>query len=151
VVFVDVTVKVPEERIPEFYEKHGRWLDSVMAADPDVSVEPSESVQTIEKRADWSATEDVELAKFVLSKSSPRAMKVFEALSAGPVRASEMVEVLQLKDGSELAGILAWPGRYSKQVGRKPPVRSSVLPEGQTYWMEAGVAELFKKAQAELG
>ena len=47
-----------------------------------------------------------------------------------------------------LAGILAWPGRYSRHLGRPLPIATEGRADGGTdYYMEPAVAALFAKAR----
>jgi len=52
---------------------------------------------------------------------------------------------LGLEKGAHgVAGILAWPGRYSRKLGRELPLATDGREDGGTdYFMEPAVAELF--------
>jgi hypothetical protein len=45
---------------------------------------------------------------------------------------------------------LAWPGRYASHLDRLLPIETTGRPDGGTdYYMEDGVAALFRKARGE--
>ncbi|MGI8666477.1 MAG: DUF6416 domain-containing protein [Jatrophihabitans sp.] len=50
-----------------------------------------------------------------------------------------------------VAGVLAWPGRYSAAIGKKLPVlkEDGEIGQGSNYWIEQSVAELFAKARSD--
>ena len=52
---------------------------------------------------------------------------------------------LGLEKGAHgVAGILAWPGRYSRRLGREMPIATAGRPDGGTdYYMDPEVAALF--------
>jgi hypothetical protein len=63
----------------------------------------------------------------------------------------EIARRLGLEKGAHgVAGILAWPGRYSSHLDRLLPIETTGRPDGGTdYYMEDGVAALFRKARGE--
>jgi hypothetical protein len=139
---VDITVKVPEDRVPEFYSFVGAWLAGELGEDQDTgpSVPPSE----------WTNTEeDLPLARLVWGKLSPRAKGLFSLLMDNPgvkVSGEELADTLEIPNGKYgVAGVLAWPGRHSAAVNRALPCKYEDGPVGGSanYWMESDVAELF--------
>lgn len=143
---IDITIKVPEERVAEFYAMYGHWLASPGGATgpPGVDVEPSEAVE-------WGEG-DVELAATVWKKFSPRAKALFSTLIDNPedkFTGDVLAEMHEIPNGRYgVAGVLAWPSRHCFAVGRRYCWRWA-YPEGETavYWMEAPVAAVFRKAR----
>ncbi|HEV7176394.1 MAG TPA: DUF6416 domain-containing protein, partial [Solirubrobacteraceae bacterium] len=69
--------------------------------------------------------------------------------SGEPFAGEEIARRLGLEKGAHgVAGILAWPGRYSRHLGRLLPIETAGRPDGGTdYYMEPEVAALFRKAR----
>lgn len=142
---VDVTVKIPEDRLPAFYEWLGRWLAGRIEAIP---VVPQTDVESEAALKPWNP-EDVELARKVWHKLSDPAKRMFEVLMAQPaqpVSAEELAAGAQLRDHFAVAGTLAWPGRHCYAVGREFAIRWSSV-DGSKYWIEPVVADLFRLAK----
>jgi hypothetical protein len=133
---LDVTVKVPAERIPDFYSMYGAWLSG------------SSSKESAESLQPWTEDDQV-LANHVWARLSPVARKLFETLWSAHTRtsASELAKRLGLGNEFVVAGALAWPGRHSYAVGRKLPVAWEENSDGSFYWMEQVPGELFKTAK----
>ncbi|EMD30232.1 DUF6416 domain-containing protein [Amycolatopsis azurea] len=143
---IDVTVKVPEDRIPEFYSMFGRWL-----ADPAAfEVLPTEETEV--DLVEWSRS-DGDLAKVVWGKFSDKAKALFSTLMDKPgarFSGDELGRLLGLPNGKHgVAGVLGWPGRHCQAVGRTWPWAWE-YPEGENarYWMTDEVAALFRRARA---
>ena len=68
-----------------------------------------------------------------------------------PFAGEEIARRLGLEKGAHgVAGVLAWPGRYSRHLGRLLPIETAGRPDGGTdYYMEPEVAALFRKARGE--
>lgn len=139
---VDVTVKIPEERVPAFYAFVGEWLTEAAGAVPAEDEVPDALLS-------WDAG-DEELACEVWSKLSEPAKRVFELLMTNPERrvtAEDLASHIGARDAFTVAGTLAWPGRYCYAVGRKFAIGWSRSDEGSSYWMDAPVAALFSAAK----
>lgn len=137
VLMIDVTVKIPEDRVGEFYELVGRWLSGEQTGGTEASV-----------AANWTnSEEDVAFARAIWGKFSPRAKALFTLLMAHPgqrITGEEIAKTLDIPNGMYgVAGVLAWPGRHSAAVGRVLPI----CWESGSYWLEQDVADLFRKAQ----
>ena len=143
VAMIDVTVKVPEDRLGEFYSMYGDWL--------------SGGVPMAERSADkspWTAS-DVELASDVWSKFTEVARRLFSVLIDNPTKeysGDQLAEMLSIANGRHgVAGVLAWPGRHCFDAGRLLPW-SWKYPEENApavYWFSPEMAELFGKARAD--
>jgi len=146
----EVTVAVPEERVPEFYS----WFAAFLAAEPGTPPPswgrggrgPRRSRHHGEARA-WSA-EDADQAAWLYSKLAPPARELFDLLADAPGQhfgGEDIAKRLGLEKGAHgVAGILAWPGRYSRHLGRVLPIATDGRSDGGTnYYMEPGVAALF--------
>lgn len=143
---IDVTVKIPEERVGDFYEFVGRWLSEEQSADevPDASAG---------LRSWTNSSDDLVLARAVWEKFSPRAKAVFSLLMDQPghqVSGRDLASTLDIPHGtSGVAGVLAWPARHCAAVNRVGPWRWEYRPEEDStyYWIEPKVADLFKKVR----
>jgi hypothetical protein len=153
-----VTVAVPEERLAEFYA----WFAAFLAADPGT---PPPSLGQGRRgprglrghgeiRA-WSA-DDADQAGWLYRKLAPPARALFDLLvdaRGEPIGGEQIAQRLGLDKGAHgVAGILAWPGRYSRHLGRVLPIATEGRADGGTnYYMEADVANLFASARAQAG
>lgn len=150
-----VTVAVPEERVPEFYV----WFANFLAAEPSDQPRggPPWAVPGRRGRgrhggheaAAWSAA-DAEQATWLYGRLAPPARALFDLLSAAPgerFAGNDIAARLGLEKGAHgVAGILAWPGRYSRKLGRQLPIATEGREDGGTdYYMEPGVAALFTR------
>ena len=134
----EVAVMVPEDRVPEFYERHGRWLASLEGEQPSPSLPQG-------RRIPWTQG-DTAAAKHVWMGSPARCREVLAVIvERGEERADYLIERLGLRDGQELGGLLAWPGRLASQAGRKKPVRRRREVDGTIYYMEPHVRALFRQ------
>ena len=143
---IDVTVKIPEERVGDFYELVGRWLSDEQLAD--------EVTDTSAGPKSWTnSNDDLALARSVWQKFSPRAKAVFSLLMDQPgdkVSGKYLASTLDIPNGtSGVAGVLAWPARHCAAVNRVGPWRWEYRPEEDKtyYWIEPKVADLFKKVR----
>jgi hypothetical protein len=162
-----VTVAVPEERVPEFY----MWFAQFLAADPGSGPPrggplprggrgPGHGFGFGPPRAQfettaWSA-QDADQAAWLYGKLAPPARELFDLLIDAPGRhfsGNEIAARLHLDKGAHgVAGILAWPGRYSRKLGREFPIATEGRDDGGTdYYLDDEVAELFAAARASSG
>jgi len=145
-----VTVAVPEERVPEFYS----WFAAFLAAEPGTPPPsrghggrgPRGSRRHSQARA-WSA-EDADQAAWLYGKLAPPARELFDLLADAPgtrFGGEDIAKRLGLEKGSHgVAGILAWPGRYSRHLDRVLPIATEGRPDGGTdYYMGPDVAAVF--------
>jgi hypothetical protein len=158
-----VTVAVPEERVPEFYV----WFAQFLASDPAGGAfgrggpmarggpwgrgrgfgPPRPHVDA----AGWSA-QDAEQAAWLYGKLAPPARELFDLLIDAPGRrfsGNEIAARLKLDKGAHgVAGILAWPGRYSRKLGREFPIATEGREDGGTdYYLDDDVAAMFAAAR----
>ena len=151
-----VTVAVPEERVPEFYS----WFAAFLAAEPGGPPTlwarggrgPRGSRHHGEARA-WSA-DDADQAAWLYGKLAPPARELFDVLADAPGErygGENIATRLGLEKGAHgVAGILAWPGRYSRHLGRVLPIATDGRADGGTdYYMEPDVAKLFAAARRQ--
>ena len=147
-----VTVSVPEERVPEFYA----WFASFLAADPGTPA-PFRSgrrgprgMRRYDNAQAWSAR-DADQAAWLYSKLAPPARELFDLLAENPgdrIAGEQLAKRLGLDKGSHgVAGVLAWPGRYSRHLNRELPIETEGRADGGTdYYMNPETAQLFKAA-----
>ncbi|MTD44413.1 hypothetical protein GKE82_08945 [Conexibacter sp. W3-3-2] len=164
-----ITVDVPEDRVPEFY----LWFAAFLASEPGAPVpggrpgpgrggpfgpgggEPGHRrrrgwVPPVEDAAAWTADDTAEAA-WLYGKLAPPARALFDALLAAPgtrIAGNDLAARLGLEKGAHgVAGILAWPGRYCRKLGRVMPVSTAGRDDGGTdYYMEPEVAAVFAAA-----
>jgi len=150
-----VTVAVPEERVPEFYA----WFASFLAAEPGAPPpfagggrRGSRGHRHHSEAQAWSA-QDADQAAWLYTKLAPQARDLFDLLSGSPgarFGGEDIAKRLKLEKGAHgVAGILAWPGRYSRHLDRTLPIATEGRPDGGTdYYMNPELAELFTAASA---
>ncbi len=152
-----ITVAVPEERVPEFYS----WFAQFLAATP--GSPPSDGAfrrgGTQHRGRGWDAevhpwtAEDTRIAEWLYRKLAPPARQLLDTLLAEPDRrfsGNELAEHLGLEKGAHgVAGILAWPGRYCRKLGRPLPIATEKREDGGTdYWVEGAARDLFATLRA---
>jgi hypothetical protein len=150
-----VTVAVPEERVPEFYA----WFASFLAAPPGAAPpfagggpRGSRGHRHHGEAQAWSA-QDADQAAWLYAKLAPQARELFDLLAGSPgarFGGEDIATRLKLEKGAHgLAGILAWPGRYSRHLDRTLPIATEGRADGGTdYYMQPELAELFSAARA---
>lgn len=153
-----VTVAVPEDRVPEFYA----WFASFLAAEPGTPPpfagrgrRGPPGLRPHTNAVAWSA-EDADQAAWLYRKLAPPARELFDLLAGTPgarIGGEQLATRLGLEKGAHgVAGILAWPGRYSRHLGRELPIATEGRADGGTdYYMEPEIAELFAAAPASAG
>jgi hypothetical protein len=153
---MDVTVKVPEDRIAEFYAMHAAWLSSTEAQSSALSdifesrrVTIASGAEDVDDRLPWTDT-DALLAAKLWEKFSNAARALFSTLIDEPNRrftGEELAEMLSIPNGhSGVAGVLAWPGKWCKQTNRKLLWEWGYPVPGEpvVYWMTPELAALFR-------
>ena len=149
---IDITVKVPDDRVGEFYAMFGAWLNGTPVAVP---AEPAkgdaEPTIRMEGITPWAA-DDAELAAHVWTKLSDPARRLFSMFIDAPgeqFSGDDVASLLGIEKGRHgIAGLLTWPGRYCVSVGRTY-AWSWTYPDGEhaVYWFTPEVAELFRAAR----
>jgi hypothetical protein len=144
---IDVTVKVPEDRVGEFYEVVGRWLTGEELASGPLGA-------PVTGLKDWTdSQDDLPLARVVWEKLSPRGKAIFSLLMDHPgekVSAEDLASACDIPNGKYgVAGALSWPGRHCAAVNRHLPPKwqEGSDDSGGLYWFEPEVADLFRKAR----
>jgi hypothetical protein len=145
-----ITVAVPEERVPEFYVWFAGFLAQEPAAPPWSRHRGGGRGHRGEPSA-WSAA-DADDAAWLYRKLAPPARALFDLLidAPGERRAgNDIAARLGLEKGAHgVAGILAWPGRYARKLGRELPIATVGRDDGGTdYLMEPAIAEIFAAAR----
>lgn len=149
-----VTVAVPEERVPEFYI----WFASFLSAEP--GSPPRAPGRRGGRRhgprhhaeaRPWT-TDDVDEAAWLYGRLAPPARALFDLLLDAPgerFAGNEVAARLGLDKGAHgVAGILAWPGRYGRRLGRAFPIATAGRDDGGTdYYMDPEVAAIFAAAR----
>jgi hypothetical protein len=164
-----ITVAVPEDRVPEFYV----WFAGFLAAEPGTPPwsggrrgrggprgggprgGPHFGPPGHEEPTAWSA-DDGDEATWLYGRLAPPARALFDQLIDAPgdrLPGNELAARLGLEKGAHgVAGILAWPGRYSRKLARELPIATEGRADGGTdYYMEPDVAELFAAARKRPG
>lgn len=146
---IDVTVKVPEDRVGEFYSMFGSWLTGSLAVAPVSEAAPDE--ESRDNRPPWSSA-DSDLAAGVWGRLSEPARRLFSTLIDAPedrFSGDELARMLGIEKGKlAIAGLLTWPGRYCREVNRDY-FWSFDYPDGELaeYWFTAENAALFREAR----
>ena len=156
-----ITVAVPEERVPEFYV----WFASFLAAEGGGGGGPPWGGRrgggrggphhAFREPTPWSA-DDGEQASWLYGKLAPPARALFDELidAPGERRAgNEIAARLGLEKGAHgVAGVLAWPGRYARKLSRELPIATEGRADGGTdYYMQPAIAEIFAAARERAG
>jgi Family of unknown function (DUF6416) len=149
-----VTVAVPEERVPEFYAWFAAFLTSEPGAPPAFGGHGRRARRGMRAHGDaqpWSS-DDAEKAAWLYRKLAPPARELVDLLAESPgarVGGEQVAKRLGLDKGSHgVAGILAWPGRYSRRLERVLPIATEGRADGGTdYYMDPDTAELFRAAR----
>ena len=148
-----ITVAVPEERVPEFYV----WFAAFLTADPGTAP-PSERgrrghrARRLRSEASaWSA-DDADQAAWLYHKLAPPARQLFDLLLDAPgerFAGEAIARRLGLEKGAHgVAGILAWPGRYSRHLERVLPIDTEGRTDGGTdYYIDPDTAAIFAAAR----
>ena len=153
----EITVAVPEDRVPEFYLWFAAFLAAEPGTPPPVAMRqafgprgrrpgPRAWHQHAEPQA-WSAA-DADQAAWLYGKLAPPARELFDLLADAPGErfgGENIAQRLGLEKGAHgVAGILAWPGRYSRRIDRVLPIATEGRADGGTdYYMEPEIAALF--------
>lgn len=148
-----ITVDVPEERVAEFYLWFAHFLQAPAGMAPPRGPRGGFGRGRFAdaERHPWSA-DDVELARRLYHRLSPPAREMFDLLIDAPgvaVSGNELASRLGLDNGAHsVAGILAWPGRWSRKLDREFPISTVGREDGATdYRMDAGTAAVFAAAR----
>ncbi len=101
----------------------------------------------------WSS-EDTAQAAWIYRKLSGGARQLFDLLIDHPgerFSGNELARRLELEKGSHgVAGVLAWPGRWCRKLGRPLPIETSARDDGGTdFSMNPELTELFRAARDE--
>jgi len=150
-----VTVAVPEERVPEFYA----WFAWFLASEPGTALPPARptahghrGLRHGAQARPWSA-DDADQAAWLYRRLAPPARELFDVLIDAPgerFAGDQLAKRLALEKGAHgVAGILAWPGRYSRRLERALPIATEGRADGGTdYYMQPDIAALFNAARA---
>lgn len=157
-----VTVDVPEERVPEFYAWFAHFLASEAGSPMPEAGAPGWGPRGGRGRGrggrhgphrdpqPWTTT-DADKAAWLYGKLAPPARQLFDLLAHAPgerIEGNDLAARIGLEKGAHgVAGILAWPGRYCRHLGRLMPIATEGRADGQTdYFMDPDVAALFTAA-----
>ncbi|PNI10095.1 hypothetical protein CXX84_01035 [Arthrobacter sp. AFG7.2] len=153
----DITVPVPDDRVPEFYQFFGMWLGGSSALPGGTIQTFPEDSKEAGKRRHWTGLdEDREDAEKLWSKLTSRAKGLYNLMIDAPgikFTGDQIAKELNIANGaSGVRGVLAWPGRYCWNMNRRLPQRWKDGEDGapSAYWMEPDVAALFKAVRADL-
>lgn len=150
-----IMVAVPEERVPEFYA----WFADFLTADPGTARSSEwrrRGNRGRRHRSDasaWSA-DDADQAAWLYRKLAPPARELFDLLLDAPGErfgGEVIARRLGLEKGAHgVAGILAWPGRYSRHLDRVLPIDTEGRADGGTdYYIAPDTAAIFAAVRQE--
>ena len=142
-----ITIDVPIDRVPDFYQVFGSWLAGNEKTGGKNGILPPNQPRYYT----WSS-DDIGEAESLWSKLSLNAKSIFTILMETPddrVAAEDLAVIAGIEKGIfGLAGALAWPSRYCYEVDRKLPISFDDTKESTVYWMEKTPADLFNAAKA---
>jgi len=154
----DITVPVPDDRVPEFYQFFGLWLGGSLTLHDGGSQILPEASGDSGKRRNWTGSdEDREDAEKLWSKMTSRAKGLYSLMIDAPgteFTGNQIAKELSIPNGANgVAGVLAWPGRYCLNMNRRLPQHWKDGEDGapSVYWMDADVAALFAAVRSDLG
>jgi Family of unknown function (DUF6416) len=144
-----ITVAVPEERVPEFYT----WFADFLTAEPGTAP-PNERARRGHRgrrprsEANAWSPDDADQAAWLYRKLAPPARELFDLLLDAPGErfgGETIARRLGLEKGAHgVAGILAWPGRYSRHLDRVLPIDTEGRADGGTnYYIDPDTAAIF--------
>ncbi len=155
-----ITVEVPEERVAEFYA----WFAEFLTA-PAGGFGPPRGMRGGPGRhrgrrapggfggepAPWTEA-DLDEARWVYRKLSDPARELFDLLIEHPgehFSGNDIASRLKLDKGAHgVAGVLAWPGRWCRKLGREFPIDTEAREDGGTdFTMGEATAALFESAR----
>jgi hypothetical protein len=150
-----ITVAVPEERVPEFYA----WFADFLTAEPGTAWSSMRGRHRDRGRrlhtdaSAWSA-DDADQAAWLYRKLAPPARGLFDLLLDAPGErfgGETIAKRLGLEKGAHgVAGILAWPGRYSRHLDRVLPIDTEGRADGGTdYYIDPDTAAIFAGAREQ--
>jgi uncharacterized protein DUF6416 len=150
-----ITVAVPEERVPEFYA----WFADFLTAEPGTARSSMRGRHGQRGRrlryeaSAWSA-DDADQAAWLYRKLAPPARELFDLLLDAPGErfgGETIARRLGLEKGAHgVAGILAWPGRYSRHLDRVLPIDTEGRADGGTdYYIDPDTAAIFAAAREQ--
>jgi Family of unknown function (DUF6416) len=150
-----ITVAVPEERVPEFYAWFADFLTAEAGAAPSAGRGRHGHRgrrHRSEARA-WSA-DDADQAAWLYHKLAAPARELFDLLLDAPGErfgGETIARRLGLEKGAHgVAGILAWPGRYSRHLDRVLPIDTEGRADGGTdYFIGPDTAAIFAAARQQ--
>ena len=150
-----ITVAVPEERVPEFYAWFADFLTAESGTAPrsERGRHGHRGHRLRPHASAWSA-DDADQAAWLYRKLAPPARELFDLLLDAPgerFAGETIARRLGLEKGAHgVAGILAWPGRYSRHLDRVLPIDTEGRADGGTdYYIDPGTATIFAAAREE--
>ncbi len=154
----EITVAVPQERVPEFYAWFATFLAAAPGSDPPVGRRGPRGRHGWRghlQATAWSA-QDADQAAWLYRRLAPPARELVDLLVDAPgerIAGEQLAKRLGLEKGAHgVAGILAWPGRYSRHLNRVLPIATEGRADGGTdYYMEPETAALFAAARPQTG
>lgn len=153
----DITVPVPDDRVPDFYRFFALWLEGSLTL-PDATSQPlpAASAEQGDRRSWTGSDEDRADAENLWSKLAGPAKDFYNMLIDEPgtkFTATQIAQELSIPKGANgVAGVLAWPGRYCRKMNRLLPQHWTSGKDGASsvYWMDAEVAGLFAAVRSDL-
>ncbi|MEA2158240.1 MAG: hypothetical protein QOD66_620 [Solirubrobacteraceae bacterium] len=150
----EITVAVPEERVPEFYSWFAAFLTAEPGTPPPLARHERRGPRGSRHHGPaqaWSA-DDADQAAWLYGRLAPPARELLDVLIDSPgerFAGEDLAKRLQLQKGAHgVAGILAWPGRYSRHLDRTLPITTEGRADGGTdYYMDPELAALFAAAR----
>ncbi|MDP9370324.1 MAG: DUF6416 domain-containing protein [Chloroflexota bacterium] len=150
--WVPVQIPIPGDRVEEFFDLFGRWLQSPTAAPRPVGNGASTDQVAAQPWLVGDQDESLRDARFVYWRASAAARAILDYWlehPETPISGADLSSRLGFSGPQVISGTLASVGLRSKAVGRELPFRYEASPGGGQYWMQADLVALFRAARAE--
>lgn len=138
----DITVPVPQDRVPEFYRWFADWVDGPNLHETSSAVPHSDPSNVEDAAIRWWAS------------LGARERQIFSLwIDAAPrmLTAEEIIEAMNLNGARDIPGILSWPTRKGAKVGFRATwrFRRDPLTDSPLYGIEdVTYADLLRRARS---
>jgi hypothetical protein len=138
--WVSIDVRVPGERIPDFYRMFSSWLSAEENAVPQSTQQTAKS---------WFDGDRSSEAVKLLNSVTPFANRILTFLMyhpGQPISAEELAKKVGLPSPRVMTGSLKSVGVQSRRLGLELPYFLERTVNGSMYWMDHAVAQTLKRA-----
>ena len=146
----DITIPVPSDRVAEFYQLVGAWMETPRGGPAAAGAAADETASDIPL-----SEQDLSAAVTWWKSLKPREREIFGLwVDASPkmLSAKVIVETMKLKGPRDIPGILSWPSRKGTKAGFRVHwnFRYDAVSEEPIYGIEdVAYAKLLDQARTE--